>query len=369
MNANAESSANMSPSRELPALDKVLADCRVGWNPWPRSAGGGAAISGVLLPRSWRHPTRGYGTESFWGIVGSNCVVTAWSGMAMTRDSLWISNGGHADYGGNEWYRFDLASGRWRMETYPSRLVPGVLIPRNDGSSFLLPVPDDDRALRGHVYGSPLELADGRIMTVNPVPFARNAMYFDEHVQNVWIFDPRSLEETPAPIDFNGMGGSVRLSNGNVLFSKESGVQIFDPGLTRVINSFGGGLGVSCGYDADTRMVAGGRWSPIISVGVLDPAETRVIERKTFKAPVRLTYSGVLPCGEGVFAFFGGDGDAWLLDSARGRWQQHTYPNPPNTKRLSNRIQWLPGRKAAICIPHDVDEPVQIFKPDFEVRV
>lgn len=370
---------SVSPARDLNALDQVLAACRVGWNPWPRSASGGAAIGEVLLPRSWRHPTRGYGTESFWGIVGSSCVVTAWSGMAMTSgsatsgsamgDSLWISNGGHADYGGNEWYRFDLATGRWRMETYPSRLVPSLKIPRKDGSSFLLPVPDDGRSLRGHVYGSPLELADGRILTVNPVPFARNTMYFDDHVQNVWIFDPRTLDEKPAPVDFMGMGGAVRLSNGNVLFGTESEIRIFDASLTRRISRSGGGLGFNCGYDPGARMAAGGRWSSSVSVATLDAAESRVMSQRTFRAPIRLTYAGVLPCGDGVFAFFGGDGDAWLLDTARGRWQQHTYPHPPNTKRLSNRIQWLPGRKAAICIPHDVDEPVHIFKPDFEVRV
>ena len=344
-------------------LDHILETARVGWNPWP-----GTAIGPVLLDKDWRHPVRGYGTDSFWGVVGSRSVVTAWSGMAIANGALWISNGGHADYGGNEWYRFDLGKGEWERKTHPSRLVEGIRIPKDDGSTFMLPVPDDGRALRGHVYGSPVQLPDGRILTVNPVPFARGHMYFDEHVQNAWIFDPETLEEKPAPLDFNGMGGCARLGNGNILFATNGGNMVLDPALSRILSQSKGGLGFACGYDPGVRMAVGGIWAPKLGVATLDPSESRVFSYKSVDAPVRLTYAGVLPCGDGVFALFGEGGEVWLFDAIRERWQQHTYPHAPDTRRLCNKIQWLPGRKAAVCIPHDVNQPVHVFVPDFQVK-
>lgn len=351
-------------TEKVSALDRLLPSARVGWTPWP-----GSAIGPVLLDKDWRHPVRKYGTRSFWGVVGSRSVVSAWSGMAMARESLWISNGGHADYGGNEWYCFDLVTGRWERKTDPSRLVQGLRVPRDDGSSFMLPIPEDGRPLRGHVYGSPVVLADGRVLTVNPVPFAMGHMYFSEHVQKVWIFDPDTLEEHPAPIDFNGMGGCVRLGKGNILFATTGGVRIFDPTVSRILSQSGGGLGYACGYDAGARIAVGGMYSPNLGVAILDPTESRVLSHKYVEAPVRLTYAGVLPCGDGVFALFGEDGDVWLFDAVRERWQQHTYPDAPDTARLCNKIQWLPGGKAAVCIPNDTQQPVHVFVPDFEVNI
>lgn len=349
----------------MPALDDFAARCKTGWNPWP-----GASIKPVLIDRGWHHPTRGYGTESFWGTVGSRCVTSAWSGMAVTSDSVWISNGGHGDYGGNEWYRFAFADGQWRRMTHPSRLVPAVLIPRKGKPPVKLPVPDDGRALRGHVYGSPVVLTDGRILTVNPVPFSNvGVMYFDDYVQNAWIFDPETLDEVPAPTDIVGLGGCARLGNGNILFGSDRNMRILDPAFSRIIASHGAALGYACGYEPRSRLAVGGLWSPRIGIAALDPAESRVISFRSVQAPVRLTYAAVLPCGEGQFVLIGGDGNVWRFDALRDRWTKHSYPNPPSIGAICNKIQWLPGRNIAICVPHDSSEPVHILKPDFPVDI
>ncbi len=286
--------------------------------------------------------------------------------MALTDEAIWISNGGHADYGGNEWYRFGLATGQWTRETEPSRLVPAITIPRKDGSSVKLPIPDDGRPLRGHVYGSPVVLTDGRILTINPVPFSQaGVMYFDDYVQNAWLFDPKTLDEVPAQQDIVGLGGCARLGNGNILFGTDLHMQILDPKVSRILDRHGGSLGYACGYDATTRLAVGGAWSPGVAVVELDPTESRVVQRHFVRAPVRLTYAAVLPCGQGVFALVGQDGDIWLFDALRESWQRHSYPSPPSTHQICNKVQWLPGRTAAICVPDKSTEPVHILIPDF----
>ncbi|RMF07597.1 MAG: hypothetical protein D6763_11995 [Alphaproteobacteria bacterium] len=347
------------------ALDRFIERCDVGWNAWP-----GTAIASVLIDRSWRHPIRGYGTESFWGIVGSRCVTSAWSGMAVTRDAVWISNGGHADYGGNEWYAFHFAQGEWRRETHPSRLVPAVVIPRKNGPPVKLPVPDDGRPLRGHVYGSPVVLSDGRILTINPVPFCQvGIMYFDDYVQNAWIFDPQTLDEVPATLDIVGLGGCARLGNNNILFGSSRNMRVVDAGVTRILDRHSGSLGFACGYDPVSRIAVGGLWSPRIGVATLDETETRIASYRSVQAPVRLTYCAVLVCGEGRFALIGADGDVWLYDALRDEWQQRRYPGAPPTRLVNNKIQWVPGRDVAICVPHQPTDPVHILKPDFPVDV
>ena len=69
-----------------------------------------------VFPSRDRHPG--------WGIVGPRAVTAAWGGAAFDtkRNKLVITGGGHADYGGNEVYEFDLAALKWRRATEPSRM-------------------------------------------------------------------------------------------------------------------------------------------------------------------------------------------------------------------------------------------------------
>jgi hypothetical protein len=56
--------------------------------------------------------------------TGPSSVLTAWNSAAYDRENklLYFHGGGHADYGGNEVYRFDLEGGEWRRLTDPSPL-------------------------------------------------------------------------------------------------------------------------------------------------------------------------------------------------------------------------------------------------------
>ncbi len=77
-----------------------------------------------VFPRRSGHPA--------WGTIGPRAVVEAWSGGAYDSRSrqLVVVGGGHADYGGNEVYAFDLDSLEWKRLTEPSAL-------RRQGGQFL----------------------------------------------------------------------------------------------------------------------------------------------------------------------------------------------------------------------------------------
>ena len=42
-----------------------------------------------------------------WGWTGTKSLIEAWTGMATDGRYYYITGGGHADYGGNEMYRYD----------------------------------------------------------------------------------------------------------------------------------------------------------------------------------------------------------------------------------------------------------------------
>lgn len=56
--------------------------------------------------------------------TGGKSILTAWNSAAFDEDNLYFYffGGGHADYGGNEVYRFDLKKGQWKRLTDPSPL-------------------------------------------------------------------------------------------------------------------------------------------------------------------------------------------------------------------------------------------------------
>ena len=56
--------------------------------------------------------------------TGGKSILTAWNSAAFDEENLllYFFGGGHADYGGNEVYRFDLKKGEWKRLTDPSPL-------------------------------------------------------------------------------------------------------------------------------------------------------------------------------------------------------------------------------------------------------
>ena len=108
---------------ELPPAQRGanLADCRAkldeqggGWCEI-RLLGAQPSISSVWPPDLDRRTRM---------IVGPRAVLQAWNGAAFDEEGLllYFMGGGHADYGGNEVYEFDLKTGRWARLTDPSPL-------------------------------------------------------------------------------------------------------------------------------------------------------------------------------------------------------------------------------------------------------
>lgn len=105
---------------------KTLGDCKAelrakggGWCEM-RVRGRRPGISSVHYPLKKRS-TMG---RRLRGLTGQRSTLIAWCGAAFDRNNLtfYFNCGGHADYGGNEWYSFDLEAGRWERLTDPSPL-------------------------------------------------------------------------------------------------------------------------------------------------------------------------------------------------------------------------------------------------------
>lgn len=60
-----------------------------------------------------------------WGSQGPITVVNNWSGGVVARERFYVWGGGHADYGGNEVYAFNMETFTWERLTNPSAYKPG----------------------------------------------------------------------------------------------------------------------------------------------------------------------------------------------------------------------------------------------------
>ena len=113
----------VAASFELPLVQKGtnLADCKTKLE---KQGGGWCEIR---LPG--KHPSissvwpRNLDDRTFM-VMGPRAVLDAWNGAAFDEKNLllYFMGGGHADYGGNEVYEFDLKAGRWNRLTNPSPL-------------------------------------------------------------------------------------------------------------------------------------------------------------------------------------------------------------------------------------------------------
>lgn len=78
------------------------------------------------------------GSAPFWGHTGPAAVLGAWTSSAYDaeRQVMYFTGGGHADYGGNEIYSYDIKAKRWARLSDPAPLdkqeehkqVPGTLV-------------------------------------------------------------------------------------------------------------------------------------------------------------------------------------------------------------------------------------------------
>jgi len=69
------------------------------------------------------------GGTPMWGVSGPRAAIRAWCGSATNgTDKWWFTGGGHADYGGNEFYEFNLATLTWKRLMLPEGLTDDILV-------------------------------------------------------------------------------------------------------------------------------------------------------------------------------------------------------------------------------------------------
>lgn len=95
------------------------------------------------------------------GINSHPSVISAWSGGAWDEatKSLYITGGGHGDYGGNEVYKWNAATGLFSMVTKPSGAI-GNIGTLNDGNDASNPCYFDGQPRSAHNYGN-LRIVNG----------------------------------------------------------------------------------------------------------------------------------------------------------------------------------------------------------------
>lgn len=209
----------------VPSLAKLAAQTpRGGWMLVP------APISRVLHKREDMNRTT-------WGKSGSKAVVSAWSGWAWDGNCGYIHNGGHADYGGNEVYRFCFGDG-WK------RVIDTYILPeRTPENACPQPTADEHGPRSSHTY-------DQIIWS----PKTQSVFYFNNrgYCKNrqgggippgsmVWEFKKNAWNRR-RDLDFNitGTPRTALDANNNIVIVLGDGLRVLDPEAGKYLLTRGG---------------------------------------------------------------------------------------------------------------------------------
>ena len=107
-----------------------------------------------------------FGGDTFWPSSTSTSVIKAWNGAASSENKWWFWGGGHADYGGNEIYEFDLELLSWTRLNDPAPLIGEVI---NDTATY-------------PAFHAPLRLAGPGAM------HTYDAIAYNPASNSLWIF-------------------------------------------------------------------------------------------------------------------------------------------------------------------------------------
>lgn len=228
----AEATAPTSPSPSSPAsLAEVARALGTGWVEFPHTT-----ITSVL-------PSH---TETEWGTLGPTGVIRSWNGAAYDAASgeWYFHGGGHADYGGNEVYRFSFRDLSWKRLTKPSRYPPRARDPNvslDQRCPYPLDGPPSMHTYNGKVF-SPKSRTMFMMTNIAFCPSGAGERWVGEEL---WEFNPSENEARHglAPLKWRrhdlklGVGGfphTVALPDGNLLLGGNSVDATFDPGTLTV---------------------------------------------------------------------------------------------------------------------------------------
>ncbi len=145
--------------------------------------------------------------------TGPRSVLIAWNGAAFDEQELlmYFTGGGHADYGGNEVYEFDLRAGKWTRITDPSPLeYLHVNIPDHSPSKSIFCWTTDSRREppAGHTYDGLQFSKVTRTIFVVAWSFADGSCFADD--KDAFDDSGRLVEFRPSIFEFNPSATEAR---------------------------------------------------------------------------------------------------------------------------------------------------------------
>ena len=308
---------------------------------------------------------------------GPGSIMNAWNGGAYDtkRDRLIVWGGGHADYGGNEIYVFDINTLKWTRIWGPSANIPPI------GSTTTEAYPDGSPAAR-HTYEA-LEY----IPSLDGFFTAGGSLYSSGGASNgVWVFDFNTLTWTrktdiPTGQAFYGIVSGYNPTTGGVLWQGQYKFFEYDPTKdkhTAVGNEPSGGWwngNMTGAYDKDKNMfVAVGQgavrvWNLTTKTYTNSQITTGGNAVVNALAP-GFEYDPVLK----KFVGWAGDGtgsvlaDVYSLDTSTWQWSLHS-PAGGNTviptARAQNgtfgRFRYIPSKNAYVVV-NSINSNIYFYK-------
>lgn len=238
--------------RSVPSLVELAAQIHPGrWLLVP------APISEVLYKREELNSTT-------WGVTGSRSVVDAWSAWAWDSNCAYMHNGGHADYGGNEVYRFCFGTGWERIiETY-------MLPERTAQNPCPQPTAEEHGPPSSHTYDSLIWSAKTKsVFYFNNGGYCFRGNYKGPPM--VWEIIERKWKRR-ADLDFamRGFGRTALDADGNIVIAHAGGIRVLDPASGKYIRA-GPGTNISGHgsmiYAPELERFFALEWSRLLSFG------------------------------------------------------------------------------------------------------
>jgi hypothetical protein len=353
--------------------------------PSPRPLTGDLARMIAAMPEGWTQlsdkisrvfPERG-STE--WGSVGPSSVLVAWNNIAFDGERyLYAHGGGHADYGGNEIYRYDIVEKKWERLTDPAP-YPARVMTNPDGSPTARNSPErcphaESGPPSTHTYDGKIWSAALKRLLVftNGIAFCPSGVGERGGDSHVWAFDPVTKTwEDLGPSPRGGLPWTVELPNGNIALGSSKGEVIWDPVTrTKVAERIGypdEGDG-SAIYDArKNRIVVSNRFR-IATIPLT--ADYRFAGART-SIPVSKDHLGGIPFdrSSAIDAFgrlirWGGAKHVVSVDLDTGARQAYTFETGPNgSGPLYDRMFPVLGHPDVfVAISNNANEGVWLFR-------
>lgn len=308
-----------APAAKLPMLAGVLREMAPGeWRALPGSIRSVVPSSAELGP---------------FGGTGGPAGMPLWSGAAYGDGAFWLWGGGHADYGGNEVYRYDLGSGTWR------RFGPW-LDHEVDAQGCLNP---RGAPVSAHTAGG-IWWANGRLWVAGYSGYCR-AAGTQQQVRNTWAFDPASGRWQAYPA-LKGVEPHTAYDTGSdrlYQWSRRYRLDIYDGSSLQLLAESRGPVDyvpdyANLAFDESKRVVYGHTQGRLYAWPVGSDGHWKAGERVYGGMPAA---AAGMALRQGKLYFWAGDATVRRFDPDSGQFESFAGPGGP--KRQFERIfsKWL----------------------------